>query len=523
MDQKTSAHRHDALAQDLGQVREQQAAAAQVVADFNARVEQAAAGKSGAQAAVAGAQQGLADLTKEFREAQRRLQDIDRQLAQRGARLKLLQQLQERWEGFGEGAKAVLQGRLDEALAGAPAVPVARGLEIKPEFGAAIEALLGSAAEAIGVSDVATAQRILAQLERDQIGSAILRIEEFSRKAGRGANPARRPPAGDGGPARSRGLPSRGGAPRGLLPGRRPQCLPGISGGPIPASSSSRSPRAVARSWTGAGSSPAAIGRASRPRASSSARSTCARPRRALADEQKLHDEQKALIDGLSARLTAAEQALEQHRGELLAATQTVAAAQAEQRNAQRAHEEAAGRLARMEKELAACAAARNEAQARWQKAQAGLADAEAATGAHRERISQLDAQLAQVRAEREAKRESLAQARLELAERRQKVEVLDRGLGEMAKRRGQLDDLLVQRQQEIEAWTEQTAALEREAADQRARAVQMEATFGVARDQVEKIRGELVGIEREIGALEGGAERPAGRGGRGPWAIERA
>jgi len=59
-------------------------------------------------------------VTKDFREAQRRLQETDRQIAQRGARLRLLQQLQERWEGFGEGAKAVLQGRLEAALS-APA------------------------------------------------------------------------------------------------------------------------------------------------------------------------------------------------------------------------------------------------------------------------------------------------------------------------------------------------------------------------------------------------------------------
>ena len=91
--------------------------------------------------------------------------------------------MQERWEGFGGGAKAVLQGRLDAALAGAAAIPLSRGLEVRPEFGTAIEALLGSAAEAISVSDVGTAQRILAQLERDQIGSAILRIAELRRPA----------------------------------------------------------------------------------------------------------------------------------------------------------------------------------------------------------------------------------------------------------------------------------------------------------------------------------------------------
>jgi chromosome segregation protein len=74
--------------------------------------------KSRAHQEVTDAQQEISDLTKEFRDAQRKLQEIDRGLAQRSARLKLLQQLQEKLEGFGEGAKAVLQGRLEGALAG---------------------------------------------------------------------------------------------------------------------------------------------------------------------------------------------------------------------------------------------------------------------------------------------------------------------------------------------------------------------------------------------------------------------
>ena len=131
VDQKTSAHRHDAIAGDLEEVRRQQAAAAQAAAEQAARVEAALAEKSRVHEAAAAAQQALADLTREFREAQRRLQEIDRQLAQRSARLKLLQQLQERWEGFGEGAKAVLQGRLTPALAGQKATPLMQGLEVE--------------------------------------------------------------------------------------------------------------------------------------------------------------------------------------------------------------------------------------------------------------------------------------------------------------------------------------------------------------------------------------------------------
>src|SRR4051812_13753143 len=185
VDQKTSRHRHDAVAQEIEGVRQQQAAAAQLAAEIEVRVEEALAEKSRSGNEAAIAQQTITDLTREFREGQRKLSEIDRALAQRTARLRLLQQLQERWEGFGEGAKAVLQGRLDNALAGAKVSPITAGLAVKPEFGKAVEAIVGAAAEAIAVTDLPTAQRILAQLESEQIGSAVLRVGEFN--SGNGA------------------------------------------------------------------------------------------------------------------------------------------------------------------------------------------------------------------------------------------------------------------------------------------------------------------------------------------------
>ena len=137
VDQKTSVHKHDSLAQELEGVRQQQAAAAQLAAETDARAEEAVVEKSRANSETATAQQIITDLTREFREAQRKLQEIDRQLAQRTARLRLLQQLQEKWEGFGEGAKAVLQGRLDAALQGAKVTPITQGLAVRAEFGKA--------------------------------------------------------------------------------------------------------------------------------------------------------------------------------------------------------------------------------------------------------------------------------------------------------------------------------------------------------------------------------------------------
>ncbi len=504
VDQKTSVLRHEGLAQELEQVRAQQTATAQAVAEAAARVAAALEEKSRTNAESAAAQQTITDLTREFREAQRKLSEIDRQLAQRTARLRLLQQLQERWEGFGEGAKAVLQGRLDGALGGAKASPILQGLAVKPEFGKAVEAILGAAAEAISVSDTDTARRILAQLETEQIGSAVLRVGEL----------------------RANGAAATADLPAGLVPavqalGEIDPAHPAV--GVLGECFVADDLGAFLDFWK-ASPTFGFLAVATRKgdlvdrrglifgghhSSKKSANSIVQREidlretAKALADDQKAHDEQKASIDGLNGRLTAAEQALEERRADVLTATQTLAAVQADERGAQRNADEATNRLRRMETDLAALEQARNEAHARWEKAQAGLAEADAAAVQQREKINRIETRIAEVRTDRDVKRDSLAQARLELAERRQKVEVLDRGLGEMERRRQQLSELLVQRQHEIEVWTEQTAELERETAELRARAGQIAETFGVAQEQVEKVRVELVEVERTIGGLE--------------------
>jgi chromosome segregation protein len=309
-------------------------------------------------------------------------------------------------------------------------LPITQGLAVRAEFGKAVEAILGSAAEAISVSDLATAQRILTQLETEQIGSAVLRVSEMG--AGRVAPselPAGLVPAisavEDSDPAHpalgilaecyvaedlgtflqywraNPGFPFLAVATRkGDLVDRRGLIYGGHHGGKRAAQSIVQ--REIDLRETG----------------------------RALVEDQKLHDDQKAAIDLLNARLAEAEQALEQRRADVLTATQTLAAVQAEQRNAQRNAEDIATRVNRMENELTALERARDEAHARWEKAQKGLAEAFSAAEAQREKINRLDTRLTEIRTDRDVKRETLAQARLELAERRQKVEVIDRGLG---------------------------------------------------------------------------------------------
>jgi chromosome segregation protein len=503
VDQKTSLHRHEALAGELRQVAEQADAAAKAAMEALAKAEEALTGKTSSTEAAGLAQQAVVETTREFREAQRRLQEIDRQMAQRGARLKLLQQLQERWEGFGEGAKAVLQGRLAGALGGGKAAAVSQGIEIKPEFGRAIESLLGSAAEAIQVSDLSTAKRIFEQLEKEQIGSVILRISELG--AGAPAPPELPPGLS---PATSALANIDDGHPAGAI---LASCYVADDLGaflefwrahpefPFLAVATRKGEVVDRRGLVSGGHANPKKHANSIVQREIDLRETA----RALADDQRQHEGLRVQSDALNAKIAAAEQLLEERRAAVMTSTQSLAAAEAEARNARRGAEDTAARVRRMEQELKSLELARAEAQARWEKANAGLAQSEAASAAQRTRIEEVERRLTEVRAGRDVKRDSLAQARLELAERRQKVEVLDRGLGEMEKRREQIGDLLIQRQQEIEVWTVQIDELEKEEASQRSSAGRIGETLAVAQEQVERVRVELLAVENAIGKLE--------------------
>jgi len=523
VDQKTSAHRHETLAAELAQAREQSASTAQRVSELDARVAEASTEKTKATESVAAAQQQIAALTSEFREAQRKQQEIDRALAQRSARLRLLQQLQEKWEGFGEGAKAILQGRLNKAFTRAgdfsdsqgeteqnappeKPQPITQGLEVRPAQARAIEALLGAAAEAIRVSDTATAQRVLAQLEAESLGAAVLHVGDFQGRGGEGHGNSAELPAFVQAASEALISPEPGHPALSILSAcyitdDLPAFLDFWKANPefsFLAVASTKGELVDRRGLIYGGTS-------KKPANSIVQREIDLRETaKALAEEQKAHDAQKAIIEKIAASLAEAEAALEQARAAVLTATQQLAQAQAEQRSAIQASEEAARRIERMTRELGSLEQASAEAHARWEKAQAALAEAEAGVQTQREKIQTAEARSFEVRTARDAKREALAQARLDLAEHRQKVEVLDRGLSEMQRRRQQLEALLKQRRDEIGFCSTQIADLEKEAATAQARAKELEASLATAQQQVEALRIELVELERVISQIEG-------------------
>ncbi len=506
VDSKTASLRHGELAEHLAEVRQMKAAAAARAGEEQKRLDAARGEQSRAHNEVQAAQHALAEAAQLFREGQRRLQDLDRTTAQRTARLRLLQQLREKWEGFGEGAKALLQGRLDGVIAGTRVSPITQGLEVNAEFGKALDALLGPAVEAIAVEGLPVARRILAHLDQEKVGSACLQVS----------------PAGRRQPKAEGNLPAFLQPATAAFAGLDPEHP---AAGLLAACYIAESLDAFLEYWHGHPDFSFLLvatlkgelvdqrglvhgGHLKKPAGGIVQREIDLRETaRELARDQKAHAEQRKCVDKLGADLAAAEAALELQRKHVLTATQQVAAVQVEARNADRAAEEVNTRLERMERELAGLETARAEAEQRLVRAQTALAEAEGRVSAEKKAIGAVESRIGALRADRDQKKEALAQARLDLAERRQKVEVLDRGLGEMEQRRGQIGELLAQRQQEVDVWVEQTVELEHEAAAGLARAAEAARTLEVAQQSVEKIRGALVEIERQIGAIEAGQQ----------------
>lgn len=102
-----------------------------------------------AQQEVQGYQDKNQSLRQEFRSLQESIQTQDRELARLTAQRHLLENLQEKLEGFGQGARNILGGKLNELLPAEQVRLLTRFLRVDEKYTRALEALLGPAAEAL--------------------------------------------------------------------------------------------------------------------------------------------------------------------------------------------------------------------------------------------------------------------------------------------------------------------------------------------------------------------------------------
>ena len=177
VDLKTYQIKHAALADAVFQLKQEQAGIEQQQAQLAAaRVGRARATRPPPSKPSAEAQAAETALRLQFRDTQTRIQDLDRQLARGAAQLAALEGLQARFEGFSEGAKAILQGKLEDLLPKGAFSILTKLVEIDDADAPAIEALLGPAADALALADFAAAAPVAGRLAAGQLGRACLQV-----------------------------------------------------------------------------------------------------------------------------------------------------------------------------------------------------------------------------------------------------------------------------------------------------------------------------------------------------------
>lgn len=154
--------------QELMKARQQEALLTRQQQELSARqvaAEQAVASAVKAQQQARHAQQDAQQHLTDCRDA---LADLRQKLATAREKEALLQRMQEEYEGFGKGPKAVLRAKEPwrKGVAGA----IAQLLKIPPTYMTAIEVALGGNQQNIVTEDTATAKAAIAYLKRRQQG-----------------------------------------------------------------------------------------------------------------------------------------------------------------------------------------------------------------------------------------------------------------------------------------------------------------------------------------------------------------
>ncbi|MEC7906967.1 MAG: chromosome segregation protein SMC [Verrucomicrobiota bacterium] len=497
----TGSNRLEQLTVELKEQEEGVAKAESELERFNKEVEAAESRKKNLDTELSKIQDQVTETRDAFRAIQGKIQELDRIVAQKSARVKLLQQLQEKLEGYGEGSKALMKGRMQGSLAGRSFSPIASNLSIKDGYGLAIESLLGSAIEAVAVNDADTVVEIFKQLENREIGRACVKLSSASRTS---SKPAK--------------------APDWLEPATRFVSL-SEDAGPVESvlgacfivddlekflswwKTNSEFPFLQVASKKGESIDSRGLVTGGFRKANSSSILQREIELKKIAKElekdqiglKKARDEAEAL----NASLEEAEKSVETCRREIGETNQELSRLQAEAGNAERSLNDQKSKIERTQRErelleesLARSTEKLEAVKTRLQQDLSSIAEV-------REKLGAIETNVVKTRNERDDKREALSQAKFDLQEKKRKLDMLEQGVVETEQRRSELIRLVDTKSADIEQWNIQIDE-QKEAIKESSK--RCEALFGEIAESkaaVEKNRESLASIEDKVNILE--------------------
>lgn len=471
------------------------------LARFNKESEEAESRKKKLDTELVGNQDQVNKSRDAFRATQGDIQELDRLVAQKSARVKLLQQLQEKLEGYGEGSKALMKGRMQGSLAGRAFSPIASNLSVKDGYGQAIESLLGSAIEAVAVSDAETVVEVFKQLEEKEIGRACLKLSHASgSKSISAKGPDFLEPA-----TRFVSLSEESSLVESVLDAcyivdELGQFLSWWEANPnfgFLQVASKKGESVDSRGLVTGGF---------RKANSSSILQREIELKRLAKELKKDQDGLKKLreeAEALNVSLEAAEKAVEACRREIGETNQELSRLRAEAGNAERSFNDQKSKIERIERERGLLEESLARSTEKLESVKTRLGAGLSSLTETREKLAAIEANVVETRNERDEKREALSQAKFDLQEKKRKLDMLEQGVVETEQRRSELTRLVDTKSADVEQWNIQIEEQKEAIKESSKRSESLFGEIAESKAAVEKNRESLASIEDKVNILE--------------------
>ncbi len=509
VDLKTYQVRHANLSEEVFRLKNERDLLEKEVSEIQATLKKRGKDKKKENSQLDNLREKSAQAQEKYRNLQGEIQEVDRGLARISARIGVLRSLQEKLEGFSEGAKAILQGKLDGLLPKDAFRLLSENLNVESDYTEALVALLGPAVDTIVLNDSQKVVSVTEALESRKLGRACLQVVAEAPKG-----------------ARKGGGKSKLKLPDWLIPAASVVKSKGNSGGPLFENlfadcyfcdnlgdfltfwgENPEFPFLLTATRGGELVDRRGLIYGGHKRGESATylqrKAEIGKLAKEEAKEEKKLETLRLKSGRLLEKLELAEEAVEVQRTRLMETIQEISTAQAQEHSALQGIEENKIKSQQSEKDLAALERHRDDSQARLEKAQKELTSGEARIDSLREKITGSEAAVEKHRDERDQRRERLSEARLEVAELRQRLALTERGLDQIDTQSTELSELHLSREQEIDTLREQIEALEKTAQDEKNKVLEIEKTLGSAKETLEKNRLRFFAAENEIKAEE--------------------
>ena len=506
VDLKTYQVKHASLTESAIELKEEVAVLEQGLVEIQRLLEKRRAEQLASEEAVEKARSDSRDIMTQFRSLQERIQEQDRGIARKTAQLNMLEDLQAKFEGFGEGAKAILGDKLIEVVSKGSVSIISKELTVDSIYTTALETLLASVADALYIGDSSKALSVIGKLDADFLGRACLQIDLAPATAGDAID-----------------LPSGLVAAQSVVTIRDPDLQSPVDR-LLTACYFADSLDQFIEFWKANPDFHFLIvatrggeivdcrglihgGRSTSKKSSSvlERESEIRRLRKEIEAERKALNALREQVNGLDELRNAAEANVEEQRKRQSDLASEASGLVAEERNQIQKIEHNARNRSQVEEEVARLDAKHGDSITELETAKEELTAAEKGLKEERQGGADLEAAIERTREARDHKREALADVRLELAEKKQRLESADRALGEVQRETANLQHQILRRNQEIDTINEQIAALKQSGAREVSKSEELAKTLSIATDELAKDREQLKGIDSVITEIDDG------------------